>query len=98
MCSQIRRIIIIASTLIIIIYTLRLEEIIIAVESKLGGWCAVLMQNVNGKRYSTRYKSGIWSPQEQKYDITKKECRGVFMILKKFRSWIYEIYFIIKID
>ncbi len=82
----------------IIIYNLESEEIIIAVNSNFNRWDTVLIQIVNRKRYPARYESGIWSPQKQKYNIIKRKCRGVFIALKKFRLWIYGVYFIIETD
>ncbi len=60
-------------------------EIILAVDASLEGWGRVLMQLIQGKRHSSRYKSGIWSCAEKKYDATKRECRSILKALKKVR-------------
>ncbi len=56
------------------------------------------MQLVKGKRYPSKYKSGIWSSAEKKYDANKRECRGVLKPLKKVRYWLYGIRFVLETD
>lgn len=72
--------------------------IILAADSSLHGWGAVLMQELKGKRHPARYESGVWSSSEQKYDATKRECRGVLKALKKFRHYLYGVRFILETD
>lgn len=79
-------------------YTEEAGDIILAVDISLEGWGGVLMQFVLGKRYPSRYKSGIWSNAEKKYNATKRKCRGVLKALKKVRYWLYGIRFILKTD
>jgi hypothetical protein len=52
-----------------------------------------------GKRKApSKYENGMWSEIKQRYNATKRECRGVFKVLKKTRVWLYRIYFIFEID
>lgn len=74
-----------APALITIDYSKRAEIIILAMNASLQRWGAVLMQMVLKKKHSARYESGMWNPAEQRYDATKRECRGVLKALKKFR-------------
>ena len=50
-------------------------EIILAVDASGEGWSAILQQVKDGKRQPVRYKSGVWSEPEKKYDAGKRECR-----------------------
>lgn len=73
--------------------------IILAVDSSLKGWGAVLMQEVaKSRRHPSRYESGLWNKVEQNYDATKLECRGVLKALKKVRFWLYGVHFILETD
>jgi hypothetical protein len=56
------------------------------------------MQIVEDRRCSFKYKSKIWSQAKRKYDATKRECRAVFKIFKKFRSWLYRVHFFLETD
>ena len=87
-----------APALITIDYSEGAGAIILAVDASLLGWGAVLMQVVLKKRHPARYESGMWNPAEQRYDATKRECRGVLKALKKFRHWLYGVHFILETD
>lgn len=56
------------------------------------------MQVRNCVRNPARYKSGVWSGAESKYDSNKLECRAVLMALKKFRHWLYGVHFVLETD
>ena len=71
---------------------------ILAVDASLEGWGGVSMQLVEGKRHPLKYKSGIWSIVEKKYDATKRECQGVLKTLKKLRYRLYGVRFILETD
>lgn len=58
----------------------------------------MLIQLVKEKKYRSRYKSEIWSIIEEKYNATKRKCRGVLEALKKVRYWLYRVRFILEID
>ena len=73
--------------------------IIVAVDSSGAGWGATLRQrDKKGRKRVSRYESGLWSKAEQKYDATKRECRGVLCAFKKFRYWLYGTHFLLEID
>ena len=74
-------------------------KIILAVDASQKGWGAVLMQeDRDQRRHPCRYESGLWNDAESKYDATKRECRGVLKALKKVRSWLYGVFFILETD
>src|SRR5258708_37375619 len=87
-----------APALITLDYSLGAGEIILAVDSSLKGWGATLSQVIDKYRHPFRYESGFWNEAKQYYNIIKRECRGVFKALKKMRSWLYEVHFVLKID
>ena len=89
-----------ASTLRSLNYFLLTDEIILAVDFNLKKWSAILFQinSETNKNYSSRYKSGLWTMFESKYDVMKRECRELLKTLKKVRFWLYEVRFIIEID
>jgi hypothetical protein len=74
--------------------------IILAVDASGTGWGAVLMQIdiSSGKRRPVRYESGIWSRAESEYDALKREARGLLKALKKFRRWLFNVYFVVETD
>ena len=73
--------------------------IILMIDASKNGWGAVLMQlDREGKRHPCRYESGIWSKQERKYDAGKLECRGLLHALKKNRTHLYGVRFVVETD
>jgi hypothetical protein len=87
-----------APALVTISYAEDAGLIILAVDSSGRGWGACLMQEVDGKRHPARYESGLWTEQEVRYDATKRECRGVLKALKKVRSYLYGVHFLLEVD
>ena len=89
-----------ASTLRSLNYSLLTNEIILAVDFSLKKWGAILFQinSETSKNHFFRYKSNLWTMSESKYNVTKRECRGLLKTLKKVRFWLYEVRFIIEID
>jgi ribonuclease HI len=53
---------------------------------------------VNGVRYLAQFKSGVWNRAERSYDIMKREYRGALKALKKMRSYLISVHFILKTD
>ena len=45
-----------------------------------------------------RFKSGIWSKGEYKYDSGKLKCRALLYALKKLRVWLYGARFTVETD
>lgn len=87
-----------APALVSLDYTKEASLIILTADSSLTGWGAVLMQEINNKRHPSRYESGTWSPAKQKYDATKRECRGVLKAFKKFQHYLYGVHFVLETD
>ena len=56
------------------------------------------MQITENKKAPSRYKSGMWNETEQRYDATKRECRGVLKALKRFKAWVYGVSFVLEVD
>ena len=56
------------------------------------------MQMREKNKHFVRYKSEKKNEIEIKYDIIKRKCRKILKCLKKFRIYLYEIHFILKID
>ena len=73
-------------------------QIVLTVDASLTGWGAVLSQEVSGHRKPARFESGMWSDTETRYDATKRECRGVAYALRRLRSFLYGIHFILETD
>lgn len=75
-------------------------DIIVATDASGTGWGAVLMQAEprSKKRHPARFESGVWTGTELNYDAGKLECRGVLMALKKFRSYLYGVPFVLETD
>lgn len=73
-------------------------EIILAIDASLEGWRGVLMQLLQEKIHLSRYKSGIWSRAEKRYDATNLKYRGVLKALKKVRYWLYGVRFVLETD
>ncbi len=73
-------------------YTKGAGDIIFAVNASLEGWKGVLIQLVKEKKHLSRYETGIYP------SATKRECQGVLKALKKVKSWLYGIRFILETD
>ena len=50
------------------------------------------------RRHPARYESGLWTKAESQYDAGKRECRALLKALKKFKSWLYGVTFMVEID
>jgi hypothetical protein len=90
--------IITAPALIFIDYGPDRREIIFTVDFNLDRWGATFSQIKTKKNTLSRYESGLWNNAERNYDAIKREYRGVLKTLKKVRSWLYGMYFVLKID
>ena len=56
------------------------------------------MQKHKNKRYLNKYENDLWANVERKYNSKKRKCRKLLKALKKIRFWLYEIYFVVKIN
>jgi len=68
------------------------------VDASILGWGAVLSQELGKDRRPCRFESGVWTNAEQKYDATKRECRGVLCALRRMRNMLYGAHFILETD
>lgn len=73
--------------------------IILGVDASQQGYGGTLGQyDDKGRKRVARYESGLWNAAERNYDATKRECRGVLKCLRKLRSWLYGVHFILETD
>ena len=80
-------------------YNKPLLVIFIIVNISLEGQGGVIEQvDTEGHRYPARFKSGVQSKAKRNYDAYKRECKGVIYLLKKFRYYLYRVYFILETD
>ena len=89
-----------APALVSIDYSEGAGLIILAFDASLQGWGAVLMQleRDSKRRHPARYESGLWSKAESQYDAGKRECRALLKALKKFKTWLYGVTFVVETD
>ena len=76
-------------------------DIVFVIDTNDYGWEAILMQyaaKLNWKWHFIRYESGVWSPQEAVYDMGWRECREVFLTLKKLWFWLYKVHFVFEVN
>lgn len=50
------------------------------------------------KRHLIRFKSGLWNAAERNYDAGRRECRAALMGMKKMRSYLVGIHFVLETD
>ena len=96
--AELQRAITTAPILISLTYGPDAGLIILAVDASLLSWGAVLMQLIGMKRHPTKFESGTWDAAKQKYDATKRECRGVLKAFKRLRNYLYGVLFLFEID
>jgi hypothetical protein len=72
--------------------------IILVTDASILGWGAILMQEVDGGRKPIRFESGLWTPAEQNYDATKRECKGMLHAIRRLRSYVFGLHFILETD
>ncbi len=58
------------------------------------------MQKAKNSRccHVCQYDSGVWTNAESGYDAGKQECHELLKALKKVRAYLYEVFFIVKLD
>jgi hypothetical protein len=95
---RLKKVFISPPALVAIDYSENAGDIILAVDSSFKNWGAVLVQMVEKRRAFSRYESGMWSDVEQRYDVTKRECREVLKAFKRTKAWLYGVFFILEID
>jgi hypothetical protein len=58
----------------------------------------LIQQDTEKKRYLVRYNNSQWTRAEQNYNTTKREYRRVLKALKKIRSYLYKVRFLLETD
>jgi len=76
------------------------ENIILIVNSSLKEWDLCFMQIVKNKKWQhiCKYDSEIWSVTKSVYNAEKWECCDLLKFLKKIQTYLYEVFFIIKLN
>lgn len=93
--------IILALALISIDYSKGVGQIILAIDtSGTSQGVALIQAEVENKkkRYLVRFESSLQSIGEAKYNTRKRKYRSMLRILKKLRSYIYGVYFLLEVD
>ena len=88
------------SAFVFIDYSDKADEIIIEANESKSKWEDILNQieKKMKKRHFICYESEFWSDTEKKYDVVKQEYCIVLKILKKYWCYLWEVYFILKLD
>ncbi|EKD16341.1 gag-pol polyprotein [Drepanopeziza brunnea f. sp. 'multigermtubi' MB_m1] len=60
--------------------------------------CLLQQKDSDKKRYLIKFENGLWNLAESKYDATKRKCRGALKAMKKMKSELYEVHFILETD
>jgi len=76
------------------------KDIILTVNSSKKEWGSCLMQKVKNSQccHVCQYDSGVWTNAESRYDTDKQECRKLLKALKKVHTYLYEVFFIVKLN
>ena len=83
-----------------LIYDDDTDKIILAVNSSLKSWNFCLMQVAKNQQHQhvCRYDSETWSSAESLYNAEKWECWELLKALKKVRTYLYEVLFVIELN
>jgi len=76
------------------------EDIILTVNLSKKEWEFCLMQKAKNDWccYVCWYDSDVWTNAESRYDADKWECRRLLKALKKVHAYLYEVFFIVKLN
>jgi len=76
------------------------EAIILTVNLNKREWEFCLMQKAKNDQcyYVYWYDSDVWINAEAEYDTDKWECHRLLKALKKIYTYLYEVFFIVKLD
>ena len=83
-----------------LIYNNDTDKIILTVDSSLKSWDFCLMQVAKNQwhQHVYRYNSETWSSAESLYNAEKQECWELLKTLKKVRTYLYEMLFVIELN
>ena len=89
-----------ASALKLIDYKERTRMIYCRINASGNEWGRTLMQQKYREkhRHAIHYESRIWLNVEWKYNAGKQEYWNILKMLKKCRDYLYEVYFILKLN
>ena len=85
-----------APALVTINYRPKSGKMYIGFNASLVGQGSYLVQEVDGKKHPTRFKSGIQSLTQSKYDAGRREALTSVLYLKKFQAQLYSRYFFLE--
>jgi len=76
------------------------KDIILTVNSSKKEWGFCLMQKAKNGRccHVCQYNSGVWTNVKSRYDTGKQECCKLLKALKKVHAYLYEVFFIVKLN
>jgi hypothetical protein len=76
------------------------KDIILTVNSSKKEWGFCLMQKVKNDWccHVCQYDSGVWTNAKSRYDTDKQECHRLLKALKKVHAYLYEVFFIVKLN
>jgi hypothetical protein len=76
------------------------KDIILTVNSSKKEWGFCLMQKVKNDWccHVCQYDSGVWTNAKSRYDTDKQECHKLLKALKKVHAYLYEVFFIVKLN
>ena len=74
------------------------KKIILIANVNLKNWKKIFMQIKNKKRHFCKYENDMWNVIKAKNDAIKRECCEILKYFKKFRYYLYNVHFILKID
>ena len=83
-----------------LIYDNDADKIILTVDLNLKSWDFCLMQIAKNQwcQYVYRYDNETWSSAESLYNAEKWECQELLKTLKKVRTYLYEVLFVIELN
>ena len=76
-----------------------INDIVLTVNSNLEKWkfCLIQLIKNNWQQYVCRYDNELWLDTEFSYN-TKKKCWELLKTLKKIQTYLYRVFFVIKLD
>jgi len=81
-------------------YDLDTEATILTVNLSKREWEFCLMQKAKNNQchYVCHYNSDVWTNVKAEYNADKQECCRLLKVLKKICTYLYEVFFIVKLN